>query len=222
MDGKAFIFLNGLYPRGDQLLVRGQMRGTRPRPVVVAVNGGIGFLRKIKIRPDYWISDLDSAPRLNKGFLKGIESLVYPESKDKTDAELSIDLCARKGLADITIFGWEVRRGETDHLLGSLLLGCNLTGIKRRLKLRFLSSRQEIIAIRNETRVLRGQKGRRLSIVPLTGKIILTLQGTRYPASGLDIRMGETISLRNQITAKRAVIRVEGAALAVIGEPVES
>lgn len=216
MEGKAFIFLNGYYPKGDSLLVRRLIRRIRPRPAIIAVDGGIGFLQKNHIKPDVWISDLDSAPRLKKGFLKNIDVYLYPADKEKTDAELAVDFCAGVGLSEITIFGWEAREGETDHLLGTLMLCRNLKGRRRGLNLRFLDSRQEIVALRDRAIVLKGYKGRRLSIIPLSRKIELTLQGTQYPARGLAVREGETVALRNRITAQKAMIKISGTGLAII------
>jgi thiamine pyrophosphokinase len=215
MDG-AFVFLNGLYPKGDNQLARRLIRNRKSRPVLIAVDGGIGFLQKNRLKPDYWISDLDSAPRLRKGFLKGVELLLYPADKTKTDAELALDLCAKKGFNDITVFGWEARKGETDHLLGSLLLGRNLKGRRSRLRLKYLDSRQEILVLKDENRTLSGYKGRRLSILPLSRAIVLSLTGTQYPARRLVIHQGETVALRNQITAARIRITIEGIGLAVI------
>ncbi len=216
MEGKAFIFLNGLYPKGDDQLVRQLLNAASPRPALIAVDGGIAFLQKYSIKPDYWISDLDSAPRIRRGFLKEIELFFYPADKDKTDSELAIDLCIRRGFTDITVFGWDARMGETDHLLGNLFLFRNMKTGKQALRLRFLDSRQEIIALRDQTRTLRGYKGRRLSILPVSTRISLTLRGTRFAATDLVVREGETVSLRNQITAQKASIKIKGSGLAII------
>lgn len=216
MEGKAFIFLNGYYLKGDNLLVRRLIRRTRPRPALIAVDGGIAFLQKNRVKPDVWISDLDSAPRIKKGFLKNIDVYLYPADKEKTDAELAVDFCARVGLFDITIFGWEAREGETDHLLGTLLLCRNHRGPRRWLDLRFLDSRQEIIAFHDRAMVLKGYKGRRLSIIPLSRKIKISLKGTLFPARGLTVREGETVALRNRITAQKATIEIAGTGLAII------
>jgi len=216
MDGKAFIFLNGLYQKGDMALVGRLIRRSRPRPMMVAVDGGIGFLQKIKIKPDVWISDLDSAPRLRAGFLKNIVILLYSSDKEKTDAELALEYCAQKKAFDVTVFGWDSRDGETDHLLGNLFLCRNLTGPKRNVKLRFLDSRREIISLRDESRSLRGFRGRRLSVIPLSARISLSLSGTLYPAKNLIIRAGQATALRNQITSDAAGISITGSGLAIL------
>jgi thiamine pyrophosphokinase len=216
MDGKAFIFLNGFYQKGDPGLIQKLQRRIHPRPVLIAVDGGITILRKINIKPDYWIADLDSAPRIRKEFLKDIELHLFPSNKDKTDAELTLDFCQRKQFSDITLFGWYDRNCETDHMLGNLFLCKSLLAKTECPKLRFLDSRQEIIPVKNDKITLAGYKGHRLSILPLSKKIIVSLTGTKYPAKKLSISAGKTIGLRNQITAKTAAVTVQGLALVII------
>jgi len=216
MGGSAFVFLNGFYPKDDGRLIRGLIRRTRPRPLLVAVDGGLAILQKLEIRPDHWISDLDSTPRIKKGYLKRIEVHLFPPDKKKTDAELSVELCAGQGITDVTLFGWNVRGAETDHLLGTLFLARNLKKKKRDLNLRFLSSRQEIRALRDNSTIFRGCKGRRLSVIPLSERIEMTLSGTKYRAQRLIVRAGETVALRNEISARQAKVSVVGTALVLV------
>lgn len=217
MAGTAFLFLNGGYQPDDRMLVTRMMRDTHPRPLVIAVDGGLSFLQRCDLRPDVWLTDLDSAPRIKKGFINQTEMLLFPPRKDKTDAELALDFCVRKKMASVTIFGWYDRTNETDHLLGNMLLCRGQAFADGRLRMRFLDSRQEIIPLRNETLTIQGCRGRRLSIVPLSAKVRLTARGLDYPARDLTVHAGQTISLRNRIVADRAVIIVAGMALAIIG-----
>jgi thiamine pyrophosphokinase len=215
MASAAFIFLNGLYVKEDFRLIRGLVRRTRPRPLLIAVDGGLSALQKLAIKPDHWISDLDSTPRIKRGFLKKIDVHLFSAEKAKTDAELALDLCAAKKATDVTVFGWNVRGTETDHLLGTLMLSRNLTRAKRGMRLCFLSSRQEIRVVKNGSVTYHSCKGYRLSVVPLSSRIALTTSGTKYPARSLIIRAGQTVALRNEITALRAKVSVAGLALSV-------
>ena len=218
MAGTAFVFLNGYYHRGDRLLVNRQLRRRRPRPLIIAVDGGLSFVQRCGLPPDFWLTDLDSAPTIRKGFLSQAQLLLHPSIKDKTDGELALEFCSRNNLTDITIFGWYDSNGETDHLLGNLLLYENHLKGKRPLRVRYLDSRQEIYPVSNEKQRLVGYRGRRLSVVPISRRIVLTLRGTAFPARELVVNRGQSIALRNRITARQASVTVRGAALILVGE----
>jgi thiamine pyrophosphokinase len=213
---KAFLFLNGHYYKEDRSMVLSLYRRAKPKPLLVAVDGGLAFIQRIGLRPKYWLTDLDSAPDIKKGFLKNTELLLHQSHKDKTDAELALDFCTRQRISDFTFFGWYDRNDETDHLLGNLMLAHLLKGIRKNIRLRFLGSRQEIHYLHNETKILNSSKERRLSVIPLDRSISLSMRGTEYKAAGLNVREGRTIGLRNRITAGRAVVTVKGSALVII------
>lgn len=212
----AVLFLNGSYGSGSSALAICLCR-RRPRPLIVAVDGGIAFLQKNDLRPDGWITDSDSAPRLNKAFLKGVEVFRYPSHKDQTDTELALDFCAKKGIRATTVMGWYDRRYESDHFLGNLFLIYQPFIRQTGMKLVFADGRQTIYPIQDEILRLAGYAGRRLSVLPLSPRLTLSLSGTDYPARRLVIRRGQTVGLRNTITSAKASLAVSGTALVIIG-----
>ena len=218
MAGKAFIFLNGFYQSDDKSLIRKILRQTKPRPLLLAVDGGLSFMQKISLPPDYWLTDLDSAPRIKKDFLKNTQKLVFPAGKDKTDGQLALEFCLKRKIHDLTFFGWYDRRNETDHLLGNLFLFHTIKKKAPQTRIRFIDCRQEIYPVKNQSLNLNGCKGRRLSIVPTDRSITLSLKGTAYPAKNLRLTKGHTMPLRNRITAIRAKVEIKGSALVVIGD----
>jgi len=214
---EAFIFLNGHYLRYDKTLLSGILKRRRHRPLFIAVDGGLSFLQKINSLPDFWLTDLDSAPRIKKNFLNKTEILLYPSDKDKTDAELTLDFCARRGIKKAVIWGWYDNRHETDHLLGNLMLSRLLLDRFGGMNIHFINSRQEIYPLSDEKLIVKGKKGWRLGIVPLSRSICLTLKGTAFKAENLKVNAGDTISLRNQITAQTCSVNLEGLALLILG-----
>lgn len=216
MARKVFVFLNGHFHKNDHQLIGRLLHECKSIPLMIAVDGGLIFMQKFNFVPDYWITDLDSSPKVKKNFLRNTETLIHPSAKDQTDGELALEFCLQQNATDITFFGWYDLRCETDHLLGNLMLFHRLK--KPNCRLRFMDGAQEIYPLYNQNLTLNGYKGRRLSIVPLDKTITLTVKGAKYPAQDLVVRRGQTIALRNRISAERASIRLKGAALAIIGD----
>ena len=213
----AFIFLNGFYHPGDGKLAWRILREMKRQPLIIAVDGGLSFLQKAEIRPDIWLSDLDSAPRIQKGFLKETQIYIFPGEKDKTDAELALDICYHRKIRAATIFGWYDRDDETDHLLGNLLLGSKVAGVPGKIDLEFTGEKQRIFPLCNGRLIIVKSRGRRLSVIPLNKCMTLTLSGVKYPAQNLKFSVGDTIALRNKIVKDRAIVTVSGSILVVIG-----
>ena len=64
-------------------------------PCLVAVNGGMNHCRKLDMRPDLIIGDLDSAdPEILKS-ISNIPIKRYPKDKDQTDLEIALSPSAR-------------------------------------------------------------------------------------------------------------------------------
>ena len=216
MDRKAVLFLNGHYHTGDRSLAKSLIRKSVPEPLIIAVDGGLAFLQKINCRPAYWLTDLDSAPRIKRGFLSKTRLLIYPPHKDKTDGELAVELSLQHRIFDLTFFGWYDRTYETDHLLGNLLLGRHFLKTTSSLRVSYMSYDQEARFLHDETQTLAGYKGWHLSVIPLSTRITLSLSGTEYAAKRLFIRQGQTVALRNRITYGEARVTVKGTALVLI------
>jgi len=216
MNKNAFLFLNGYYPEGDQSLAAKLIRRSTPKPLIIAVDGGLAFLQRIGCKPAYWLTDLDSAPHVKRGFLNRTRLLIYPPHKDKTDGELAIELALQHRISNFTVFGWHDKADETDHLLGNLLLGCRFLKSNPSIRIRYVNDNQEMLLLHNETRTMAGYEGLLFSVIPLSSRIMLSLHGTEYIAKRLLIWQGQTIALRNRFTANKAHIEVGGTALILI------
>lgn len=211
----AVLLLNGSYSNQEYKLIRKRISDSRVRPLIIAVDGGIRTLQKLNIRPDYWVSDLDSSPRIKKGFLTDTELLFYPSDKDKTDTELALDLCLKKKIRSVDIYGWSDNGNETDHMIGNLLLPLQAR-FRKKLIFRLIGTNQIIYPAEAGKTIVTHEKGKRLSILPVTAAVTLTLSGVKYTAKKLKVHRGQTISLRNEITANRAVIEHDRPVLIIV------
>jgi thiamine pyrophosphokinase len=202
------LFLHGRYPASGLAFYKRLARGkTR-----IAVDGGLSFFDKAGLRPDLIIGDCDSIKRDPRKTYPGVNVVVFPAEKDKTDTQLAVEYAIRSGATSIDIV--QPIFGEADHFAGNLMLLASLVerATPRVLHVRLINTAYEIIFLRDRSCVISKARGDTISVVPLTSKISLTCSGTAFPVKGLTVRRGETIALRNRVTTDRASIRVAGEA----------
>ncbi len=128
-------------------------------PCLIAVNGGMNHCRKLNIRPDLIIGDLDSA---DPNSLGNIPIKRYPKDKDQTDLEIALGLISEKA-EEMTIFG--ALQGRTDHVLGNLILLSRYPGKV------FLESEKERIFVIGEKASIPTYPGQIISLIPLNGPV---------------------------------------------------
>lgn len=212
---RYFLFLNYKYPPKDFLFYRRKIKSG----VTVAVDGGVRFFLKNKALPDIIIGDFDSAPPLSKKYLAQTEVIVFPTAKDKTDSQLALELALERGAREIEIFGG-VSSSEIDHTLGNLFL-LELVNkfnrdYKRKVKARLVGPGYEAAMIENGQGDFAGNKGDFLSIIPLSAGPIVDFTGLVYPPPKRPLRIGDSLSLRNQFSGRHAHIKVKGKVVVVV------
>ncbi len=215
----AFLFLNGRYQTNDTQAVNDLSGTARIKPNIIAVDGGVSFLQKINLTPDHYIGDGDSFPalKLTNEFFRNTVIHSYEPAKDKTDTELALDFCLKNGLTKISIFGWMAAEDESDHFLGNLMLPFCARFIKRKMNIQFLGSEKQVYPLSNDRQIIKGQKGRSISVIPIDRTIVLSLTGTKYKATNLILKRGGTHGLRNIVTARVAKAEISGSGLLMIG-----
>jgi len=112
-EKRAVLFSNGEGQCPERLKIY-------PDDYLIAVDGGLKHLEKLKLSPDLLIGDLDSVdprylPNLEKS---SVEVLRFNPNKDDTDLALALREAIKRGYRHVVIaFGLG---GRVDHLLGSL------------------------------------------------------------------------------------------------------
>ena len=114
-DKRAVLFANGQAKPGFEVSLL-------PGDFLVAVDGGLRHLKRLGLKPDLLIGDLDSVDASEQAEIveAGIEVHRFPPAKDQTDLELALEYSLENGYAQIVIaypFGDRV-----DHTLGNLSL----------------------------------------------------------------------------------------------------
>ena len=170
--------------------------------LILASDGGYRTAKRMNLAIDVLIGDFDSitSEELKEAESKGIKIISFPTDKDKTDGELTVDYAISEGSKELVILG--SFKEELDHALGNLFLLFKIDKVGIASKL--ITQLYEIELINSEKEYL-GKQGHELSLIPVSETVEdLNIEGSRYNLTNVKVEMGQTLTLRNVITDKRA------------------
>ena len=196
----AVVFLDGDYD--DPAYFRGWAKAA---DMVVAADGGARFLLEQGIRPDVVVGDFDSLPAADVERLEaaGVELVRHPVRKDRTDGEMAADEALHRGAGELVLAG---ALGALDHTLGHL-------AILRRLAAPRLTVR--VFAAPDEAR-LDAPAGTRVSIMPLQGDALVTLEGFDYALDRSVLPQDACLGLGNAVVAAARILVHEGSVAVLV------
>jgi thiamine pyrophosphokinase len=205
----AVVFLDGDYD--DPAYFRGW---AQMADIVVAADGGARFLLEQALRPDVVVGDFDSLPAAAVERLEaaGVELVRHPARKDRTDGEMAADEALRRGAGELVLAG---ALGALDHTLGHLAILRRLAarGVAARLAAPRLTVR--VFAAPDETR-LDAPAGTRVSVVPLQGDALVSLEGFDYALDHGVLPRDACLGLGNAVVSAARILVHEGVVAALV------
>jgi len=213
----AVVFLDGDYSDPDwhrALAARADL--------VLAADGGAGFLTSIGVTPDAVVGDFDSldpaiAARLEG---EGVTFVRHPVRKDVTDGELAVDEALRRGAGEVLLAG---ATGALDHTLGHLaiLRRQAARGVAARLVAPDLSV---TVLVAPASVRLAAAAGVRVSLVPLGGDSTVTLTGLDYPLDRGVLPVDACLGIGNHVAVggEAALVVHQGVVAALVEEDDEA
>jgi len=176
--------------------------------LVIAADGGYDRAAVLGLKPDIFIGDMDSV----KEELPEIEKIRLQVEKDFTDTEAAIEKAIELGFDEIDIVGATGTR--LDHTFANACLLKKY--VSDNVKIRIFDAHNEIFATDKDC-VIEGKKGETVSLLPLDSVVSgVTLDGFYYPLKNADVKIGETLTVSNVITADVAEIKINNGTLLVI------
>lgn len=139
----------------------------------ICADSGYAYAKQLGLKPDAVLGDFDSYALEN---VQEENVRVFPVRKDYTDSEIAVMHALELGYDDITLLG--ALGGRIDHALGNLHLlkyiyqaGATGTILDGKTQVWYSTS----------GRVIRGNAGDILSLIPLSAEGRYTLYGLEYP-----------------------------------------
>lgn len=187
--------------------------------LVVAADSGLDRLLAAGIPPDHLVGDLDSAaPELvEQARRAGTAVHEHPADKDATDLELALDLIASLPMAagsSLLVVG--AGGGRLDHLLADVAaLSSDRT--RHLVVTAHLGAATLSIVRPGRTRVLAGQVGEQVSLLPVHGAASgVTTSGLRWALVDAHLEPGTTRAVSNELVEAAASVAVDAGVVVAI------
>jgi thiamine pyrophosphokinase len=184
--------------------------------LVVAADGGAGFLLDQGIRPDVVVGDFDSLPPAAVERLEaaGVELISHPVRKDRTDGEMAVDEALHRGAGELVLAG---ALGALDHTLGHLAILRRLAarGFAARLVAPCLTVR--VFVASDEVR-LDAPPGTRVSVVPQQGDALVSLRGLDYELDRGVLPQDACLGLGNAVLSRARIIVHAGTVAVLVAD----
>ncbi len=203
------IFANGDVDRPDMLesiLNRSEY--------LISADGGLHQMRKLELKPDLVIGDLDSISKEDSKWISEnhIETRKFPETKDQTDLELALLAAIDIGGDPITVVG--ALGGRIDQALTNifLLLMPELQNVDVRLD----DGLEELFLIQSHGSVT-GKKGDTVSLLPLLSPVMgIRTKGLKFPLKDEILFPERSRGVSNEMDSDKAEITMKSGVLLCI------
>lgn len=183
---------------------------------IIAADGGFARARRLGLRVDLVVGDLDSLGPGERAELEasGIETVVHPRAKDQTDLELALEEALRlePKPRKIRLFG--VLGARLDQTLANIFIleKAGRAGVEAEI----ISGRERVWLVHDRLE-LPAEVGDLVSLLPLTAEAGgIRTWGLEYPLRGESLFRAGSRGLSNRVCALPAGLELERGLLLVI------
>ncbi len=202
----SVVVLNGTPPRGFAAAVLWSLSQQKPRPQMIAADGGGAALLAQNIWPDVLIGDGDSLDAEKKALLleKGVQRIDFPKAKNFSDGEAAIKLAMENSSGPIAVFG--AFGGRLDFTILNLAAPL-LFGPEQARNFYFFGHDSLVRYICPGEDLIQGRIGDTVSLIAMTPQVTgITLSGFTYPLTDYTLQAGSSRGVSNTIAENPARI----------------
>jgi len=199
---KCLIVSGGVAPRKADLLK--QIKDT---DIAIAVDGAADLFDKYALLPHVVIGDFDTANPSSISRLEAAGSSVkrLQRAKNETDTEAAVNHAIKAGASEIVMLGATGRR--LDHTFANLSMLVRAVGAG--VQCRIIDNDNEMWAATGE-HCFSGRTGQTVSILPLTGELVVTSKNLEYPLDKLSLRTDSSRGVSNVIKKNPVHLFIHG------------
>jgi thiamine pyrophosphokinase len=187
--------------------LRAQISGAR----VIAADSGMMHAASLRLVPELWVGDFDSAGSELAVRYAEIPRETFPVEKDATDGAIAVDAALRRGATDFVLVGG--LGGQADHVLGHFGLALRLARAGHPAIL--TSGDEEAHPVLPGVTAIDLGGGDRLSIVPFADLVDLDLEGVKWPLARRAVPLGSTLTMSNVATGPVRIGLAAGYGMAI-------
>lgn len=181
--------------------------------LVIAADGGIGYMGVLGVEPDIILGDFDSLSDEERRAVEVLKGeipervITLPVEKDDTDTMAAIRLGLERGYRDFRIYGG-TGGSRLDHTIANIQ---SLLFIKNHDAVGYLMDGNGMIfVIKNETVDFRENMHGMMSLFSLTGKSEgVTISGMKYPLNDYTLTNDFPIGISNSFIGQAASVTVK-------------
>jgi len=201
LENRAVIFANGLLTDLDAA-----RRILLPGDVLFAADAGASHILHLGLLPALVVGDLDSLSCEEQQELKtaGVQLVRYPQDKDLTDLELTINSVLEEGYKNLLIIA--ALGGRLDMTLSNLNLLVRPDLLE--LDVSLDDGIEHIFVVKQKT-LIKGQVGDTVSLLPWGGPAEhVSTSGLRWPLNNAHLELYESRTISNEMLSDQAEIRI--------------
>lgn len=184
---------------------------------VVVADGGLKFLLKNGMLPDFFVGDLDSVELEGdlKDILNDIPKKIVPVKKDDTDMALAVAKAYEKGYRNILLYGG-CGGARISHTLANIQMMSFYA--KKGCSLQMLGDGVRLEILHNASKTLSAAMKGSISVICLSDIAEgVTIQGLKYEYTGA-LTSDRTLGVSNSFVGKDAMVSVENGTLLLVYE----
>ena len=176
---------------------------------IIAADGGLDFLNKIKVKPDLIIGDFDSLESEPVG-----ENIIkFPVRKDDTDSLLAIKKGFELGFKNFILYGF--LGGSLDHTIANLQC---LSFIADNGGIGYAVGKNETVTAIKNSKLTFNEKGR-FSVFALGNEAkTVSITGAEYEVKSIYLTPSFPIGVGNRFKGDKSTIGVDDGTIHIIWE----